>query len=204
MKIKVKICGVRSIEAAQVVGFSGADFIGLNFIPTSVRKITRDMALDIIVATGQNVKKVGVFQDQPVEFVQELASELELDFVQLHGAEDQAYINNLKNVGIIKAIGLSRDFVISQVEDEIDKYVADYFLLDRINRGEGEVLNLEKVKVLTQKYSIILGGGLIPESVGHIVSTAHPDGVDVAGGIETDGVEDIEKIKLFVKNAKYE
>lgn len=204
MNIKVKICGIRSIDSAQATVSAGADFIGLNFVPTSGRKISQEVAEKILGVVGREIKKVGVFQDQPIEYVQQIAGDLRLDYVQLHGEEDQEYIDTLKKVGVIKAISLESDFDINQTEDELSRFRADYFLLDRKNRGTGAGLNPEKVKILAQKYSVILGGGLTPESVELAVSITHPAGVDVAGGIETDGVEDIEKIKLFIKNAKNE
>ncbi len=202
--MKVKICGIRSIDSAQAAISAGADFIGLNFVPTSGRRISQETARKILGVVGREIKKVGVFQDQPIEYVQQIAGDLRLDYVQLHGEEDQEYIDALKKVGVIKAISLEGDFDTNQGEDELSRYRADYFLLDRKNRGTGAVLNPEKVKILAQKYSVILGGGLTPESVEQAVSIAHPAGVDVAGGIETDDVEDIEKIKLFIKNAKNE
>ncbi len=204
MNIKVKICGIRSIDSAQATVSAGADFIGLNFVPTSARRISQEAAREILGVVGEKIKKVGVFQDQPIEYIQQIADDLRFDYVQLHGEEDQEYIDTLKKVGVIKAISLESDFDINQTEDELSRFRADYFLLDRKNRGTGAGLNPEKVKILAQKYSVILGGGLTPESVELAVSITHPAGVDVAGGIETDGVEDIEKIKLFIKNAKNE
>lgn len=192
MSVKVKICGIRSIEAARVAVKEGADFLGFNFVPTSARFIDPGNALEIISAVRGRVKIVGVFQDANISLVNQIASNLELDFVQLHGHEDNEYISQIK-VPVIKSI---------TVDDRPEELQVDYFLLDRSDRGEGELVNTDKARLIALQYQIFLAGGLTSENVSEAIQKVSPFGVDVAGGVETDGVQDINKIKEFIKNAK--
>ncbi len=103
MKTKVKICGIRTLEAAQTAVDAGADFLGFNFVKTSKRYIEPEKALEIIKLIKSKVKTVGVFQDEKAETANEIALLLNLDFVQLHGVENSEYIKSIK-VPVIKSI----------------------------------------------------------------------------------------------------
>ena len=70
-----------------------------------------------------------------------------------------------------------------------------YFILDRINRGEGGIVNLKRAAKLAVGFPIFYAGGLNPENVADVINRVQPFAVDVAGGIETNGHQDLEKIK---------
>lgn len=192
MPVKVKICGIRSIEAAKAAIEAGADFLGFNFVPSSKRCIEPILALEIINSIIGQIKTVGIFQDAKITEVNKIASDLKLDFVQLHGNENNEYINKV-GIPVIKFI---------TEDNQSNKIKADYFLLDRFNRGEGEMVDLEKASKLAANLPIFIAGGLTIDNVASVVSQISPFAVDVAGGIETNGHQDIEKIKLFIRNAK--
>lgn len=194
ISVKVKICGIRSTKAARAAIESGADFLGFNFVPSSKRYIDPILALEIINSIRGQIKIVGIFQDAKIAEVNKIVSDLKLDFVQLHGKENNEYINKV-GMPVIKSI---------TENDQPDKIKADYFLLDRPNRGEGEMVDLEKASKLTTNLPIFIAGGLTPDNVASVVSQIRPFAVDVAGGIETNGRQDLEKIRLFVRNAKGE
>lgn len=192
MSVKVKICGIRTIRVAEVAIESGTDFLGFNFVSTSKRYIVPEKAGKIIdEIEGAMVDLVGVFQDEMAEKVNKIAANLGLDFVQLHGSEDNDYITTI-DFPVIKSITLN---------DDPSLVKAEYFLLDRVNR-EGEMIDLEKAAQVARKFQTFFAGGLNPENVAEAVTKVKPFAVDVAGGIETDGEQDLEKIKLFIKNAK--
>jgi len=206
----VKICGIKTLEAATAATESGADFLGLNFVPSSKRCISVETAREIITGLrfeprkaedGHGARLVGVFQDQPLEFVNKTADELGLDFVQLHGSESPEYCAQIK-MPIIKAYGLDSDFDIAKVTEEMSKYRVTYYLLDR-NGREGESLNAKKVAELAKKFPIILAGGLTPENVSTAIAVSgRIRVVDVAGGVETNGEKDPQKIRRFISSAK--
>lgn len=192
MRTKVKICGVRTIEAAKAAIEAGADFLGFNFVPTSERFIDPQKAVEIINLVKGQVKIVGVFQNVPVEDVIQIVSDLKLDLVQLHGYENNNYIRALK-IPVIKSI---------TAHDQPQSIKADYFILDRAQRGEGEMVDLETGSQLAFKFPLFFAGGLTSDNVSEVVTKVRPFAVDVAAGVETDGVQDLEKIRVFVKNAK--
>ncbi len=124
-----------------------------------------------------------------------------LDYIQLHGSEGRGYAKQL-NRPVIKAFSIHKD---SRKEENLALlrlWNAAYYLIDREKQGQGEQPDAQKVKELSNYLSIILAGGLTPENVADVVQSIHPFAVDVAGGIETDGEQDIEKIRLFIKNVK--
>lgn len=199
MQVLVKICGIRSFEAAQAAVDAGAHFLGFNFVPSSKRYINPKEALKIIKSirgkmnkAPLRVKIVGVFQDTEIDYVNEMSANLGLDFVQLHGRENNDYINKV-GVPAMKSVTL---------KDQLSKIKAKYFILDRTNRGRGRMVDFKKAARLAVKFPIFYAGGLNPENVADVINKVQPFAVDVAGGIETNGYQDTEKIKLFIGNAK--
>ncbi len=202
MNVRVKICGIQTLEDAKNAIQNGADFIGLNFVSTSKRRISLTRAKKIV----KNIKRsgmyiVGVFQNQKVEIVNNISQELQLDYVQLHGSESPEYCDQI-STKIIKVFSLESDFNPDELLQSIQKYRAHYFLLDRKKQGEGPVLRSKPLKNIVKKFPLFIAGGLNPQNVSEIVRSTEPFAVDVAGGIETDGKIDYEKIKLLIKNSK--
>lgn len=228
MTVKIKICGIQTLEAAQAASEAGADFLGFNFVKISNRYITPGRAKKIIdelnnylchcefqtkqsrfnrdrrtsFAMTNRPKVVGVFKNENIKKVYELIKLLNLDYVQLHGDESPEYISSIYGAGVIKSFSLDADFDIDETIKKIYKYRADYFLLDRKVQGRGKGLNLKKVVQLISLFSIFLAGGLTPENISRILSIAKPDAVDVAGGVEENNKKDILKIIQFIKLAK--
>lgn len=192
MNTKIKICGIRTFDTAEIAVASGAHFLGFNFVPSSKRYINPSQALKIISLIKGKVKVVGIFQNAEINYVNKIASDLKLDFVQLHGSEDNKFISKI-NLPVIKSVS---------VNDQIQKIRAEYFLLDRVKRGKGEMVNLKEAVRLARDFPIFFAGGLKPENVTGVIKTVRPFAVDVAGGVETNGVLDHQKIKLFIKKAK--
>lgn len=192
MNIKVKICGIRTLEGALAAVNFGADFLGFNFIKTSKRYIKPDLALKIINKVRGGVKTVGVFQNEEFSIVNRIAEKLNLDFVQLHGLENNEYIQRMEKPVI-------RSFTENDSPERIN---SDYLLLDRIKQGRGSMADIQSAKRFAKQFSLFLAGGLNPSNVAFLVKQINPYGVDVAGGIETEGVQDADKIKEFIANAK--
>jgi phosphoribosylanthranilate isomerase len=202
MQVKVKICGNRSLEAAKVAINFGADFMGFIFVKSSKRYIDPTEAQDIMMKIKHD-STVGVFQNEDLFTVQTISQELMLDFVQLHGTESPEYCRQI-DVPVMKVFSVGNDFSVEEIAKQMEQYEVAYYMLDRKVQGKGEMVDLEKAAALAKRFPIIYSGGLTPENVGEVVEKVKPFGVDVAGGIETDGMQDVEKIKLFLKNAKGE
>jgi phosphoribosylanthranilate isomerase len=201
MSVQVKICGIRSVASALTAVTSGADYIGINFVPTSKRRVSLETAKEIAAAVKGKVQIVGVFQNADPDYINEIVRQVGLDYVQLHGEEKPEHIKLIK-AKVIKAILMKKDMNETHAFNEMNQYDAAYFLLDREVQGEGEPVGLETAHHVAQTHKIFLAGGLNPNTAGEAVQTVKPFAVDAAGGIETDGNEDHEKIKQFILNAK--
>ncbi|MEK9176950.1 MAG: phosphoribosylanthranilate isomerase [Patescibacteria group bacterium] len=204
MKILVKICGIRSAHAAKAAQKAGADMLGFNFVPTSNRRVSIEIAREIIDSLPKKgrPKLVGVFQNAPLEKVQLIMKGLGLDMAQLHGRESDAYARAL-GFPVIKAIGLTPDFDPVRVARPLQAYPAKYFLLDRASQGKGKTLDIAHVTKLARHLPVILAGGLAPETIRMAIrGSGRIKGVDVAGGVETKGKQDLVKIRRFIREAR--
>lgn len=204
MQAKLKLCGIRTIESACVAAACEVDFIGLNFTKTSRRRVEVGEARDIIAGVPDpgRLKLVGVFQNQLVSEVNEVARALRLDYVQLHGSETPAYCKRIL-VPIIKAFPLAPAFDPQVALESMEEYsMVSIYLVDRYQQGVGDALDVEKVKILTQHFPIMLAGGITIGNALKTIEYAQPFAIDMASGIETNGIVDIEKVKEIAKLVK--
>lgn len=174
MKTKVKICGIRTLESAQTAIDAGADFLGFNFVNSSKRYIKPETAKKIISQLKSKAKIVGVFDNAEINYINKIAKLLNLDFIQLH---ERRIIKSTK-----------------------DKTI--YQLIDRKKQGAGQMLDLNKAKTLAENSKVFFAGGLTPANIQQSILYVKPFAVDVASGIETNGLQDNKKIKEFIANAK--
>ena len=200
--VQVKICATRSLKAAQIAAESGAEFLGMVFTPhTKTHTVSMQVAKKIGKIMKGKIQLVGVFQNMPLEEVQQIITECNLDFAQFHGDEQPEYIDQIK-VKVIKAFRFPGDVNLSQARKQMKKYQVNYYLVDRIKQSEGPMLDFEKVKALAKEFPLVFAGGLNPENVAEVIQVVKPVMVDVASGVEIDGKQDLQKIRSFVKNAK--
>jgi phosphoribosylanthranilate isomerase len=202
MSVQVKICATRSVEAAQVAVETGADFIGMIFIPNvKTHTINRVTAKAICNSVRGNIQLVGVFQNMPLAVVKDIIVDCQLDFAQFHGDETPEYLRNI-NIKKIKAFRFSGAIDIKKARQQLGMFSVDYYLLDRIKQSEGPMLNLETAAQLTEEFPLFFAGGLTSENVQNVIKTVGPFGVDVASGVETNGKQDLEEIRAFINKAK--
>ncbi len=199
---KVKICGIRTKGAAIEIVKAGADFLGFNFVKNSSRYISKEETMEIISLLPKEVKIVGVFQNESIENIRETIAMLKLDFVQLHGDESKNYSSLTQYAGVIKTIPYESTSSYQEIARKTKGFDVDYFLLDRKIQGEGELMNLDIASEIAKRYKIFLAGGLTAATISSVIDRVHPFAVDVASGIETDGMQDIEKIQEFIKKVK--
>lgn len=198
--MQVKICGIQTVEAAQIAADAGADYIGFVFAP-SKRKISPKKAAMIVKQIDSPVKKVGVFVNEAPENINRIAHEVGLDIIQLHGDELPSIVNQLA-YPTIKAYSI--DQVIGM--DNIP-FPSNYLLIDSpptiYRGGSGKIFDWQLAKELPiPSHRLILAGGLTPENVQQAIATVQPACVDVSSGVETNGEKDHEKIIQFIANAK--
>lgn len=179
-----KACGIRTVEDAQFCETNHISLIGLNFVSSSHRCIDLDMAKAVRFEC-KNTKVVGVFQDQPLDEMQNIANELDLDFVQLSGNESVEYCSKI-NQPVIKT--LSYDQL-----DQVNEYdsVATYYIIDGRQPGSGESYDYKKLSSLKLNRPFLVAGGVNSNNVADILKNIpQAMGLDSASGIEADGKVD--------------
>ena len=146
----------------------------------------------------ENIKTVGVFVNETVENLLKIVEEVKLDVIQLHGDEDESFIQSLKectNVEVWKAVQVRSA---ADAEKWIDSS-ADMLLFDAYHKdergGTGEVFDWSSLDEFERPF--MLAGGIDSTNVARAIRTVRPYGIDISSGIETDGVKDDEKIKAF-------
>lgn len=195
----IKICGVTSVEDAEQVIELGADAIGLNFVLSSKRRVTREQAAGIVRAVQGRVELVAVVADPTDAEVKELREELGISWLQLHGQEPAARVSRL----------LPNAYKAVAIEDAADARRAATFPGERLlvdtkvsgaSGGTGKVFDWQLVTELAERRQLILAGGLTPLNVASAVRVLEPFGVDVASGVESaPGKKDVEKLRAFVQ-----
>lgn len=199
--MKVKICGIKSVEAARHAVESGADALGFVFAE-SKRKITSENAKRIIEALPGDIWKVGVFVNENPQMIRKTALTVGLTHIQLHG-EENYYDYEEIGLPLIKSASVASNEDVKM----IDSLNAPYILLDsppgQYKGGNGSTFDWNAVEGLgNSKANIILAGGLSPANVQEAISKVKPLMVDVSSGVETDGEKDFAKIEDFIKRAK--
>ncbi|MSP78371.1 MAG: phosphoribosylanthranilate isomerase [Dehalococcoidia bacterium] len=213
----VKICGLREPAHALAAAESGADLLGMIFVPSTRRYITPDQARAIVQAVrkarGANAPKlIGVFQNQPIAQVNELAQGVGLDYVQLAGNESNDFCKQ-SALPPLKVLHVRADRPREQTIAELDTRLSELNTagwlamldkyLDAQGGGTGQTFDWTIAAELAGRgHRFLLAGGLTSENVSQAVRAAHPFGVDVSSGVETSGAKDIAKIQAFIKVAR--
>ncbi len=203
----VKICGLTEEGAALAAVEAGADFLGFVFAP-SRRRLEPASARAIIAAVREKsgpdrVRAVGVFVDEPAERVDEVAAYCGLDYVQLNGDEDPAYVRRLAMPAIVAraaSASLTSEALAAFAEAAALYLVDAYSPTER--GGTGRRCDWAVAANLAATLPIVLAGGLTPENVAAAIAAVRPCGVDVSSGVETDGRKDPAKIAAFVRRAR--
>ena len=210
---KIKMCGISKVETIPAVVEAKPDYMGLVFAP-SKRQVTVDQAKTLVEelhkqytkrynngaeqSNNDEIKTVGVFVNETLDNLVSIATETNLDAVQLHGDEDEAFIQSLKertNVEVWKAVQIRSA---ADAEAWIDSS-ADMLLFDAYHKDErggmGEVFDWSCLDEFERPF--MLAGGIDSTNVARAIRTVRPYGIDISSGIETEGVKDDEKIKAF-------
>jgi phosphoribosylanthranilate isomerase len=203
---RVKICGIGSPEAGLAALEAGADMLGFIFYPPSHRYVTPERAAAIVRACRADYpegwKAVGVFVNVPLEELNRIAEEAELDLVQLAGEESPDYCARADRP-VIKVVRTGVDGRPLESTDPGD-WQAWRILLDTDRPGHyggtGEPYDWAAVRSYAGQ--VILAGGLAPASVARAIELARPWGVDVSSGVEREKVKDPELIRAFLREVK--
>ncbi|AKN30785.1 N-(5'-phosphoribosyl)anthranilate isomerase [Clostridium carboxidivorans P7] len=210
----VKVCGIRRIEDVQFLNELKPEYAGFVFCK-SKRQINLELGAQLIEKLDKNIKRVGVFQNNPLEEVRNTAEILKLDVIQLHGMEDENYIKELvpfkiwKSISIDVSHNLKDDVKIKFYEDEINKicrYDVEAVLIDSgvkgSSGGTGRSFNWELLDNLNINKKVVLAGGLNFYNITQAINIVKPYAVDVSSGVEESGIKSFEKIKQFIDKVR--
>ncbi len=198
MKTKVKICGVRRLEDALLAAELGASAIGFIFWPGSPRFIDPFRAQPIATALPPFVAAVGVFVDQPEEYIAGVAGLVKLGAVQLHGHEAPASYRSLHH-RVIKSVAVSGGFDPASVDGIPARAMVLLDAHDPVRRGgTGRPVDWSLAAAAARRRAVILSGGLTPANVAAAVAEVRPYAVDVSSGVEkAPGVKDHDKLRAL-------
>jgi phosphoribosylanthranilate isomerase len=218
--VRVKVCGVTSVDSALAAARAGADAIGLNFVG-GPRQITPEQACEIVAAIPALIAPVALVRlergrvpDDLLEFL----GQFWISYVQIYGdlsSDNLALLaqDGFKPMPVVSVrderFADSVNGWLSGLADPPAAIVLDAYDAEHLG-GTGKAFQWEWVQQaaaagkLAGWPPIILAGGLTPENVADAIRAVRPYGVDVSSGVEagSPGIKDYQKTRLFVRRAK--
>jgi len=200
--VRVKVCGITTIEDASHAAACGADALGFVFFAKSPRCVSPEAARGIIAELPPFVSAVGLFVNEDPERIRQVADFCGLDVIQLHGDEapaDCAFPPRrvVKALRVRDAASLAGDEAFSVSALLLDAWVAGVY------GGTGESFSWDLAAEVARRRPVILAGGLTPANVAEAVRQVRPYAVDVSSGVEAaPGRKDPAKVEAFIRNAK--
>lgn len=203
--VKVKICGIKTLQDVEIVNRQKPAFTGFVFYPLSKRYVSLITARSLKAKLNKKIKSIGVFVNAPPEEIAAAAELGIINMVQLHGDESNAYIAELRKIctlPVIKAVRVREEADIKKAAF----YNCDYFLFDTYSTasygGTGRQFDTQLLKGVKINKPYFLAGGLNAGNVRSALKGLKPYAVDLSGGVETGGSKDEIKIKNFIKQVK--
>ena len=197
---KLKICGLTCEEDIAAVNEVKPDFAGfIREVPSSRRNLSAEQMKVLVKGLDKEILPVGVFVDARPELPISLLHDGSLWAAQLHGNEDEEYIEKIQNMTgkpVIKAFSI-------KTPEDVQRALrspADYILLDQGTGGTGEPFDWSLVPPVRRPF--FLAGGIGFENLREAISTLHPWAVDLSSSLETNGKKDPVKIRQIVRMLK--
>lgn len=196
----MKICGITRRADAEAAVEAGAAALGFVFWPKSPRAIDPYRARAIVSALPPFVSTVGVFVDQPLEYVNGVAKLARLSAVQLHGEERGDYIAGIDRP-VVKSVALRNG--LAPAAGVVEAWPSHVLLLldvhDPVRRGgTGRTVDWSVAAGIARSRRVVLAGGLTAENVGEAIARVQPFGIDVSSGVEAaPGIKDHGRIKAL-------
>ncbi len=201
--LKLKVCGLTQLVQIQKLIFLKVDFLGFIFYEKSPRFVLNHLSLKEISEINPQ-GKVGVFVYVTIEKIAEISEKANLNFIQLHGDEDEEFILRLRqklseNIKIIKVFRVGETF---NFQFSIFNSLVDYFLFDTDSKafgGTGKTFNWQIINKIEIPKPYFLSGGISSENLKNLkILNQKPLILDINSKFETEpGIKDLEKIKTF-------
>jgi phosphoribosylanthranilate isomerase len=211
MTVRVKICGINSIEAANAAVSARADFGGLVFFPPSPRHLGFDQARYLAEALRGRVQIVSLLVNPDDALLAQITKQVAPDLIQLHGDEPPARVAGIAQLcrrPVIKALAVTTPDDVRRAYSY--REVADYLLFDsrpgpaaERPGGVGLAFDWRLLSGIQLDRPWGIAGGLTPENVGRAIAIAGPSFVDASSGVEdAPGHKNCEKIAAFAGAAR--
>jgi phosphoribosylanthranilate isomerase len=209
--MRIKICGITSVDDCRLAVRLGADAVGLNFCSASPRYIAPGLASSILPEVPPFVEPVGLFVNQPLEDVFALLRSLApIRSIQWHGESPEPgdahpfryipafAVGEEKHLGeITRFLAACRQLGKMPAAILVDAHVPG------LHGGTGRTLPWHLLAEFQPGVPLILAGGLTPEKVAEAIRIVRPYAVDVASGVESGpGHKDRERLRRFIGNAR--
>ena len=207
-----KICGLREKDSLICCEANKVDFFGLVFYEKSPRNINRNKAKQLVeFSKNLSIKPVGVFVDHKISDLKNIIRLLNLKYIQLHGEENQSYINEIKKefkLKIIKKISIKNQSDLNKINDieNIDYLLFDYKpKSNELPGGNSKSFDWSLLKEVAIKLPWFVSGGINESNIKNIQKTINPNGIDLSSGVEQSlGIKSNKKInnlfRLFYDN----
>ena len=209
---QLKVCGLTKMDQIQELISLNTNFLGFIFYEKSPRFVLNHLSLEEISEINHQ-GKVGVFVNETVEKISEISEKAKLNFIQLHGDEDEEFVKKLrlslsKNIKIIKVIRIG-----NQSFDELQKTInqqpstVNYLLFDTDSKtfgGTGKTFDWQILNEIEISKPYFLSGGISLENIHQLSTINHqPLALDINSKFETEpGSKNLEKIKNFTQIVK--
>ncbi len=203
-RVRVKVCGLTTVENARVVANAGVDSIGLVFFKKSLRNVSIAKAEQIVNAMPAFVTTTALFVNPSKDLVEEVITTTKIDLLQFHGDESEQFCNQFSRP-YIKAIRINNktDILASSNQYTSAKAILFDTLVKGVAGGTGKVFDwqlLDEKTLQNINNPVILAGGLNVENVAQAITKIRPWAVDVSGGVEiTAGIKSTTKVQEFIK-----
>ncbi len=207
--LRVKICGITELEQGQAIGSYGATDLGFICVAVSPRYVSPQNLQALVPELQQQVNCIGVFADEEIETLVDIAKATGFGSIQLHGQESLAYCQSLRQQlpdrEIIKAWRVRTNTDL----DTIQTYspIVNTLLLDAYHPqtlgGTGHTLDWQSLLDFWPPIPWFLAGGLNPANISIALSQLHPNGIDLSSGVEiSPGIKDLNLVQNLLAEVR--
>jgi phosphoribosylanthranilate isomerase len=188
--MRIKICGITTVEQGISIAQMGATDLGFICVPSSPRYLNLSLLATLVAELAGVANTVGVFADVDVAAIVQIVAATKLATVQLHGTESVEFCQQLRQAlpetEIIKAWRVRSNSDLNSIQTYstvVDGLLLDAYHPDALG-GTGQTLDWQQLLAFKPTIPWLLAGGLTPDNICKALSQLHPDGIDLSSGVE--------------------
>ncbi|MEZ6078362.1 MAG: phosphoribosylanthranilate isomerase [Pirellulaceae bacterium] len=211
---RIKVCGLRQLADLDILVNAGVDSIGINFVPSSPRYVEPACAVELSARAAElGLLRVAVVMDLSAAKLRKLLTEVEVDWVQLHGSEPPALADACGGLPILKVTSWTGRPQESELVNAwlrlanpgpLRAWLVDAYA-PAVGGGTGRIARWDLLHPRPAAFGnlpLILAGGLAPHNVADAIAASAADGVDTASGVElAPGLKSPDLVRAFAAAA---